>query len=828
MAGNIKGITIEFDADASKLDKSLREIDKNTKTIDTELNKVNRGLKFNPTSVDLWKQKQTLLTQKIGETESKLKMLKDRQKQLDAKNIDQNSKEYRELQREIITTESKLKTFKGQLKSIGNVKLTALGAKFKEMGAKLTAVGRGMSTYITAPLAGVGVASLKAGADFDTAMSQVAATSGKTVGDIKELRDFAKEMGSTTSFSATQAAQGLNYMALAGYDAETSMKMLPTVLDLAAAGAMDLADASDMVTDAQTALGLSLDDTTILVDQMAKTSSKSNTSVSQMGEAILKIGGNAKNLSGGTRELSQVLGLLADNGIKGSEAGTHLRNIMLALNPTTEKAADAWNELGISAYDADGNLKPLEETFGELREAVKGMSSEQRTKLLTAMFNKTDLASVNALLDTSADRWSELGLAIDDASGSASKMAETQLDNMQGSLTLLKSALEGAGIAISDVLAPYVKQLADFLSGLVAKFNELDPGIQKAIVIVGALVAAIGPLLLIVGAIMSAVGMILPVLGGISAPILGIVAAIGALVAAFGTAYASSESFRKVVNEIAKSVGKQLMSVIKAAVSFFKQLFAVIKDTATEVANQLAPVLKALMPVFKWIAAFLAGRVKNAFNLIIGVIKVLGAIIKSAAVIFRGVFEALGTLAVGAYKKIKGAFSKVKDAITGPFEKAKDFIKGVIEKIKGFFPIKFGNIFSGLKLPHFSVKGGKFPFGVGGKGSLPSWDVSWYKNGGIFDKPTLLAGIGEAGPEAVVPLSGSQMQPFAKAISENMGGIDYEKLSACIVAAMMSVNTDVTIDVDGKKLANVTAPYMNTAINAIQRKQERKLGFAGV
>jgi hypothetical protein len=152
----------------------------------------------------------------------------------------------------------------------------------------------------------------------------------------------------------------------------------------------------------------------------------------------------------------------------------------------------------------------------------------------------------------------------------------------------------------------------------------------------------------------------------------------------------------------------------------------------------------------------------------------------------------------------------------------------VIEKIKSFFPIKFGNIFSGLKLPHFSVKGGKFPFGVGGKGSLPSWDVSWYKNGGIFDKPTLLAGIGEAGPEAVVPLSGSQMQPFAKAISENMGGIDYEKLSACIVAAMMSVNTDVTIDVDGKKLANVTAPYMNTAINAIQRKQERKLGFAGV
>lgn len=749
MAGNIKGITIEFRGDTTKLDKALRSIDKETSGIDSELRKVNNGLKFNPTSVDLWRQKQTLLTQKVKETSERLSTLKQAQKNMDAKGVDKNSKEYRELQREIITTESKLKTFKGQLKSIGSAKLSALGAQFKQVGSKLTSIGRGLSMYVTAPLVGIGAASLKAGSSFDTAMSQVAATSGKTVKEIDELRKFAKKMGSTTSFSATEAAQGLNYMALAGYDAKKSMKMLPTVLSLAAAGAMDLAGASDMVTDAQTALGLSLDETSTLVDQMAQTSSKSNTSVSQLGEAILTIGPTAKSMAGGTREVNQVLGLLADNGIKGAKAGTHLRNILLSMN--TDKVKDAFHELGVEVFDAEGNMRDFSEIFPELSKAMDGLTSEERTGMLQKLFNKTDLSSLNALLDTSADRWEELGLAIDDASGSAAKMADTQLDNMQGSLTLLKSALEGAGIAISDVLAPYVKILAEFVSGLVSKFNGLNPTVQKVITIIGVLAAALGPLLVMAGMIATAIGTLLPMLGSLSAPVVAVVAGIGALVAAFATAYAKSASFRSVVNQIGAVIGKQLLSVVKAAVSFFKQLVAVIIDTASGVATELAPVLKALMPVIKFVATFLATRLKNSFNLIIGVVKVLGTILKTASTIFRSVFQALGSLAVGAYNKIKGAFGKVKDALAGPFEKAKSVISGIIDKIKGFFPIHFGNIFSGLKLPHFSVKGGKFPFGVGGKGSLPSWDVSWYAKGGIFSSPSVI-GVGEKGDEAVVPL----------------------------------------------------------------------------
>lgn len=761
MAGNIKGITIEFRGDTTQLDKAIRQVDKETASIDSELKKVNNALKFNPTSVDLWRQKQTLLTQKVNETSERLKVLKDAQKKMDAKGVDKNSKEYRNLQREIITTESKLKNFKAQLKAVGNVNLRALSEKFKQVGQKLTATGKTLSMYVTAPLVGVGAASLKAGSEFDTAMSQVAATSGKTVAEIQDLRDFAKEMGSTTSFSAKQAAEGLNYMALAGYDAEKSMKMLPTVLNLAAAGAMELGAASDMVTDAQTALGLSIEGTTTLVDQMALTSSKSNTSVSQLGEAILKIGPTARNMAGGTKELNQVLGLLADNGIKGSEAGTHLRNILLSMN--TSKVKDAFHELGVEIFDAEGNMRSLSDIFPELSKAMDGLTSEDRTAMLSKLFNKTDLASVNSLLGTSAERWEELGLAIDDAGGSAKKMADTQLDNMQGSLTLLKSALEGAGIAISDVLAPYVKKLAEFVQSLISKFNALSPDIQKVIVIIGVLVAAIGPLLVIMGLISSGLGVITGALAGLSAPIIAVGAAVVGLVAVFATAYAKSESFRNAVNGLAKSISGMFMNAVKSIAAQLKQLFTEIQSLGKELGINLGPAFNAIVPAIKAVAKLLIGTLKRHIELVIAAVRILVAVIRAIVGPVKAAFSAISNAAVNMYGRVKNVFGKVKDALTGPFEAAKNVIKGIIDKIKGFF--NFSVKAPHIPLPHFAIKPSGWKIGDLLKGVKPSLSIDWYAKGGIFNSPTI-AGIGEAGPEAVVPLD-----KLWKKLGEINGGV---------------------------------------------------------
>lgn len=444
----------------------------------------------------------------------------------------------------------------GEAEAAGNSAGSKLGSALLG-GAKMGVAAFGAAAT---GMVAFGASAVDAGKSFDASMSQVAATMGVTVDQIGELRDFAQEMGSTTAFSATQAADALNYMALAGYDAETSMAMLPNVLNLAAAGGIDLAYASDMITDASSALGLSIEETSMMVDQMAMASSKSNTSVQQLGEALLTIGATARNVSGGTEELATMLGVLADNGIKGSEGGTHLRNILLAMNPTTSKQIMAWDNLGISAYDAWGKMRPLPEIMEDLSAAMEGMTDQEKQTVLTDMFNKTDLAAVNALLNTSSDRYVELAAAIDSAwydaegfqkslrtmgtnldemkssmsdlgissstfdeilmqsggdaemfadmlweaadtgvtyediidglgvsmtglqqafdstAGSAQKMADTQLDNLAGDITLFESALEGAKIAVSDQLTPSLREFvrfgSDALSELTVAFKE--------------------------------------------------------------------------------------------------------------------------------------------------------------------------------------------------------------------------------------------------------------------------------------------------------------------------------------------------------------------
>lgn len=339
---------------------------------------------------------------------------------------------------------------------------------FAKVGvAAVGAVGAGMVAF--------GKSAVDTGKDFDSSMSQVAATLGVTTDQIDDLRKFAMDMGATTAFSATQAADALNYMALAGYDSQQSMEMLPTVLNLAAAGNMDLARASDMVTDAQSALNLSFEEASTMVDQMARTASKSNTSVEQLGDAILTIGGTAKFMAGGTERLSTVLGILADNGIKGSEAGIHLRNMLLKLSAPTDTGAKLIKDLGLNIYDSSGNMRDMQDIMLDLNEAMTDMTDEQKVQTLSELFNARDLSAVNALLKTSARRWNELGGSIEDAQGAAQKMADTQLDNLAGDITLFQSAMEGAKITLSNSLTPAIR---NFVQRGTTEIGKLDKAFQ--------------------------------------------------------------------------------------------------------------------------------------------------------------------------------------------------------------------------------------------------------------------------------------------------------------------------------------------------------------
>ena len=319
-------------------------------------------------------------------------------------------------------------------------------------------------------LSGLGIAAIKVGSDFEESMSQVAATMGMSVSEIHEgseayetLSAAAKNAGATTKFTATQAAEALNYLALAGYDAGTSAEVLPSVLNLAAAGGLDLAYASDLATDAMAALGIeaNADNLTQFGDQMARASSKANYSVAQLGEAILTVGGTAKNLAGGTVELNTALGVLANRGIKGAEGGTALRNMILSLSAPTDKAAATLKSLGVSAFDAEGNLNPLNETFKKMDAAMQSLSQEEKTNALNNIFNKVDLKSAEAMLAGCGAEFDNLSASIANSSGAMQDMADVQMDNLKGQMTILGSGLEGLGIQVYEKFETPMKEAAE-------------------------------------------------------------------------------------------------------------------------------------------------------------------------------------------------------------------------------------------------------------------------------------------------------------------------------------------------------------------------------
>lgn len=385
----------------------------------------------------------------------------------------------------------------GKAKSLASAMGTGIG-KIMKFGA--LAIGAATTAAVA-----FGAASVKTGMEFDKSMSQVAATMGKTMEEMENevgsvetsfghfegtLRDFAQFMGSNTAFSATQAADALNYMALAGYDTQTSMAMLPNVLNLAAAGGMELARASDMVTDTQTAFGISLERTSQMVDEMAKAASTGNTSVEQLGDAFLTVGGLAQELNGGfvtladgtvapvdgVQELEIALTAMANAGIKGSEAGTHMRNMLLKLASPTSDGTKQLEALGVSVFDAEGNMRSMKDIMGDLGGALGELTQEEKINAISDLFNTRDLASAEALLNAVGEDWDDIGASILDAEGAAAKMAETQLDNLAGDVTLFKSALEGVQIAVSDELTPSLREFVQFgtkgLSELTSAFKE--------------------------------------------------------------------------------------------------------------------------------------------------------------------------------------------------------------------------------------------------------------------------------------------------------------------------------------------------------------------
>lgn len=361
----------------------------------------------------------------------------------------------------------------------GKIGGTVLGAGFNTGKAALEAYGKAALAAGTAA-AGLGAAAVKVGMDFEASLSTVAATMGLTVEEIENgseayetIKKAAMDAGKTTKYTASEAAEALNYLALAGYDAEKSAKALPGVLNLAAAGNLDLSTASDLATDALAALG---DETVTLedfIDKMAATAQNSNTNVAQLGEATIKSAGTAKLFGMTLEDMNAELGVLANRGIKGAEGGTKLRNVLLSLSAPTDKAAKELERLGVSVANEDGKIRRLDEILKDLKNSLNSLNDDQEsTNSISNIFNREDIAAVNALLAGTGKEFDELTNEIINSKDAAKNMAETMMNNLSGSLTMLKSTVAATGIQIKELAENDLKALTDSAREMFEGFYE--------------------------------------------------------------------------------------------------------------------------------------------------------------------------------------------------------------------------------------------------------------------------------------------------------------------------------------------------------------------
>ena len=660
--GTVKGITISFAGDTTKLDKALRQINKETRDIDKELKQVDKALKFNPTSVELWRQKQQLLTQKVEETKRKLDALKQAQAKMDAEGVDKNSKEYRELQREIIATESKVKTFEGQLKKVGNVNLRAASEQVKQLGNKLTAAGeamRGISTAAAAVTAAIGALTIK---------------SGKWADDINTM----------------SKVYGIGTGELQKYSA-----------------AADLVDVS--------------------VEDIAK---------------------------------------------------THLRltKAMSGSEDETGAQAEAFAKLGIATKDADGNLRDADTVWQETIAALGEMENETERDALAMTLMGKSAANLNPLIEDGGDTYKRVAdtlkkYDLDFVDQDMLDNANEFNDSIDTIKTLGLVAFQQLGTKLAAYLAPALEKVVDLVGRLAGWFANLSPKTQAIIAGIAAVLAVTAPLLLGLGKIAFAISSIMGLVSTIGPAIGGVVSAMGPVVIAIAAVVAVGVLLYKNWDKI-KAKAIELKTKVVAAFTQFKtkvsSIFTGIKDAISNAWRTAKAFVFAIVKniVLKVTSSFnsLKTRVSSIFTAIKTTASTIWSNIKSA--ISNAISNAVSNVKTkisslkssisAAWSAIKESTAKwwnsIKEKITGPFESAKEKISGIIDTIKGWFPISIGKIFKNLSLPHFSLDWATKDFGKLGSIKYPTGlNVSWYAQGGIFDSPSVI-GVGEAGPEAVVPL----------------------------------------------------------------------------
>lgn len=807
----IRGITIELGADTSGLNKALTDVNKEIGQTQRELRDVEKLLKMDPGNTELLAQKQRMLADRVSETKDKLETLKAAQADIEQayRNGDIDQGQYEAFQREIISCENELKQLEKDA-AAANVtvqKIANAGEGLKKFGSGVSDVGKSLTRNVTVPMVGLGGAIIKTTADFDAQMSKVRALSKASAEDFELLRNKAREMGEKTKYSATEAAEAMEYMALAGWDTTQMLGGIEGIMNLAAASGEELALTSDIVTDALTAFGLQAEDAADFADLLAQTAASSNTNVAMMGETFKYAATTLGPMGYTAEDTALAIGLMGNAGIKASQAGTALRGLMSRMAKPSDEVASAMNRLGLSLSNDEGEMYSFYDIMVKMRESFThinmpldefnekineldqqledgtltqkkydkaldelilqayGAEGAEKARAAAMLAGKNAMSGMLAIVNASDEDFNKLKQNIDESGGAAEEMARIMQDNTSGKVDQLVSKLTELAISLGDLLIPVVDKVVEYLQDLTDQFNALDDSQKEMIIKAAAIVAALGPVLVVLGTLIESLGRLFtwlpkivgglqPVMAAFKAlwavilanPIVAIIAAIVALVALIATK------------------GDEIQAIIQKVDDFLQNVFA--KDWTEVFGPGLGGALNNFMSILKnmW---------DNCKKMLDGIIDFI-----------RGVFTGNWERAWGGLKKIFGSV----------FDSLINLAKAPINKIISMI----NSMFSGIN---------RVASRVGASLSIPT--IPMLAKGGVVTSGSAI--VGEAGAELLSVSNGAAtVQPLTS--GGNSSHTDITDLLKTYLPYLAEGNQIV---LDSGALVGATAPQMNNALGQI-------------
>ena len=616
-------------------------------------------------------------------------------------------------------------TFKDAAKEVQNFQNNT-NSTMSTVGQVATSTGKTLTKAVTVPIVGIGIAAAKVGGDFEAQMSRVKAISGATGSSFEELRQQAIDLGAKTAFSAKESAAGMENLASAGFNAKEIMEAMPGLLDLAAVSGGDVALASENAATALRGFNLDASQSGHVANVFAKAAADTNAEVGDMGEAMKYIAPVANSMGLSIEEVSAAIGIMSDAGIKGSQAGTSLRGALSRLAKPTDAMQAKMDELGLSFYDSEGKMKPLKDQIGMLKDAFKGLTPEQQQNALVTLYGQESLSGMLALIDKGPDKLGKLTDSLKNSDGAADKMARTMQDNMNSSLEQMMGALESAAIVIQKVMAPAVRKIADAVSGMVDMFVSAPEPVQKMIVVIGLIVAAIGPLLVIFGqavvtiqrvkvgfmALQAGLALMETSLAAVILPVLGIVAAIAAVIVIGVLVYKNWDKIVAFGKKAWANITKFVSDAAKAIKEKWGDITQWFSDTWNNIKNgakglwdgtiqgakdAVDSVKNAWNGIKEWFANLWKGTISGLSSAWDSVTTTLAPFVETIKSIFQPILDFFSGL-WGQVQTIFGsAWEIIKTVVMGPVLLLIDLITGDFNQFKEDFAMLWQTLFTNIQ-----------------------------------------------------------------------------------------------------------------------------------